>query len=465
MQNIHFQALGCRLNEAELEKWQRLAPLHGYQVTGDASIADIIVVNTCAVTQEAGRKSRKLANRLLRKSQHAVSDLSVPSTEVGANKAARLTRAKLVVTGCLASIDPQSILASTGADMVLPNMEKDRLFERLAMSQDLIGEPTSLPTAAKKIIRGELAKPKREALAARTRAFIKVQDGCRNRCSFCIVTVARGAERSFAVGDVIDEINQRAAEGTKEVVLSGVHLGGYGSDIGTDLKSLMQSVLTHTDVPRIRLSSLEPWDLPVDFFDLWQNPRLCPHLHLPIQSGSDRVLKRMARRSLRADFLSLIEKARESIQNLCISTDIIVGFPGEEEGDFDQSLSLCDKARFHHAHIFSYSPREGTAASRMSGQIDSAVKKDRSKRLHVHVASIAGTVLDSFIDTTQQVLWERQLGISPTNEMRWTGLTENYLRCVVTLPQDGHTDLGNTITAVTMQHHSDAVFAVQKHQS
>jgi len=454
MENIYFQALGCRLNEAELEQWQRLAPDHGYQLTGDVAAADVIVVNTCAVTGEAARKSRKLANRLHRQ-----------SGSLGTRPA------MLVVTGCLASIDPKSILENTGADMVLPNMDKDRLFERLAMQRSLPADPRELAIEKPLTTQHEsknATAAQEVAPSIRTRAFIKVQDGCRNRCSFCIVTVARGEERSLAVGDVIDEINQRAAEGIQEVVLSGVHLGGYGSDIGTDLKSLMQSVLAHTDVPRIRLSSLEPWDLPDDFFSLWDNPRLCPHLHLPIQSGSDRILKRMARRSLRDDFLSLVRQARERIPNLCISTDIIVGFPGEDESDFDQSLSLCDEARFHHAHIFSYSRREGTAAGRMSGQVDSAVKKDRSKRLHAHVNTIANAVLSEFIGTTQRVLWEKQVSKTNPNasdsvdgEVQWTGLSENYLRCVINTPKDASTTLANTVTPVMMQHHERSIFSVK----
>ena len=301
-----------------------------------------MVINTCAVTGESVRKSRQLIRRAHRGNP----------------------RAKLVVSGCYASLSPDNLAAELGVDLVVPNPEKDRLISIAAERLDL----PVMPEAA--------TEPGENALLARSRhrAFIKVQDGCRYRCAFCIVTKARGDERSRAVADVVEEVNRIHAGGIQEVVLAGVHLGGYGSDIGSELRTLITAVLAETAIPRVRLGSLEPWELPEGFWGLFDNPRLMPHLHLPIQSGADSVLRRMSRRCRTAEFRDLVEQARARRPGFNVTTDIIVGFPGETEQEWQQTLDFAGQMAFGHIHIFAYSPRAGTKAAGMPDQLSREVK-------------------------------------------------------------------------------------------
>ena len=277
---------------------------------------------------------------------------------------------------------------------------------------------------------------------SRTRAFIKVQDGCRNRCTFCIVTMARGDERSRAIAEVVAEVNALHAEGTQEAVLTGVHLGGYGSDLGAGLRELVAALLADTTIPRLRLSSLEPFDLAPDFFDLWTRPgghRLMPHLHLPAQSGSDAVLRRMARRNRAADFEALVAAARAHIPGLTITTDLIAGFPGESTADFEQTLAFARRVGFAHMHIFPYSAREGTAAARFGGQVPEVERKRRVRELSALDAEFGAAVRASFVGQVRPVLWEHA-----TDAGVWSGLTDDYLRVSTAAPPDA--DLHNRIT-------------------
>ena len=206
--------------------------------------------------------------------------------------------------------------------------------------------------------------------AGNTRAFIKVQDGSNNKCTFCVTTIARGEGQSRHLGDIIAEIQALTAAGYQEAVLSGVHMGSYGYDFGNHagLLELVQAILTHTDIPRLRLSSLEPWDIAPNFFTLWENPRLLSHLQMPLQSGSDRILRKMARRTSQISFRELAHAATVHIPHLNLSTDLIVGFPGETEADFQESLDYVREIGFSRLHVFSYSQRPGTAAAKMPDQ-------------------------------------------------------------------------------------------------
>jgi hypothetical protein len=269
----------------------------------------------------------------------------------------------------------------------------------------------------------------------RTRAFVKVQDGCNNRCTFCIVTALRGASRSRPLAEVVAEVQQLAAEGVQEAVLTGVHLGSYGRDLDgaarTDLKHLVAALLTHTDIPRLRLSSLEPWELADGFFDLWaQWPgRLCPHLHLPLQAGADRQLRAMARRCTAASFAQLLATARAAIPDLTVTTDLIVGFPGETDDDFAAGLAYVAAQRFLHAHIFPYSARAGTAAASFADATPAATKRARQQQIAAVVAATGAEERARFLGALRPVLWEgagQPLADQPGR--LWSGLTDNYLR-------------------------------------
>jgi len=390
---VRLETLGCRLNEAELEGWSREFERRGFRVVGDGEPADLVVINSCAVTQEAVRKSRQILRRAHR-----------------ANPAARL-----VVSGCLAALEAEALARESGVDLVVSNRDKDRLVE-IALAALAIPSMPELAiddAAASLFTRG------------RQRAFVKVQDGCRYQCTFCITTQARGAERSRPISEVLETVNRLASNGIQEVVLSGVHLGGYGSDLGTDLADLIARLLAETDVARIRLGSLEPWDLPEGFWRLFEDGRLMPHLHLPLQSGSDAVLRRMARRCKTDEFARLVGEGRAAVPDLNLTTDIIVGFPGETEDDWRQTLDFARTMRFAQIHVFGFSPRAGTLAAGLPDRVDAETRKRRCQELKTLADALRVDRLREQIGTRAQVLFEGPPVLPP--DVGRSGYTPNYL--------------------------------------
>ncbi len=392
---INFQALGCRLNEAELETWANQFMQLGHQVTTESEEADVVVFNSCAVTAQADRKSRQQIGRLQRSNP----------------------RARLVVTGCHASLNPDTVKEYLGVDLVVDNQRKDKLVDQtLAYLGDHVDfNPLFEPAV------GE--SPNALLLRGRQRGFIKIQDGCRYRCTYCIVTIARGAERSRSEAEILAEINLLHRQGVQEVALTGVHVGGYGGDIGSSLYRLLNEILEHTDMPRIRLASVEPWDLSDHFFSLFLNPRLMPHMHLPIQSGSNSVLRRMARRCKTIEFAALVEKAREAIPLFNVTTDLITGFPGESEQEWRQTMDFVARTGFGHIHIFPFSARAGTKAAGLPNQIEGAIKKARSRELHVLAAELKQGELLRHVGSQAEVLWEQQINAELG---QWIGYTPHY---------------------------------------
>ena len=417
---VHLQALGCRLNEAELENWARQFQRRGYEIAADGETADLLVVNTCAVTQEAVRKSRKL----LRRTQRAN------------------PRAKLVVSGCFASLESEALARDQGVDLVVPNQDKDRLVE-IAAAELLL---PAMPLTAMEADTSSLFA------RGRQRAFVKVQDGCRYRCAFCIVTLARGEERSRPLSGIVDQINRLSTEGVREVVLTGVHLGGYGSDTGRDLGDLIRAVLADTDIPRVRMGSLEPWDLPERFWDLFANPRLMPHLHLPLQSGADSVLRRMARRCRTDEFTRLAAQAREQVADFNLTTDIIAGFPGETDAEWRRTMEYVGSIGFGHVHIFAYSPRTGTKAATLPQQIPPETRKARSREMHALTRRMKRTVLERHVGRRMPLLVEGRY--AGGKDADWFGYTPNYLP--VRLQAGPDEEMVNRILDVTLDRvHAD----------
>jgi threonylcarbamoyladenosine tRNA methylthiotransferase MtaB len=282
-----------------------------------------------------------------------------------------------------------------------------------------------------------LARQPLPGLHRRTRAFIKVQDGCDNHCTFCITTIARGEGRSRSVAQVLLDVQSALDGGAKEIVLTGVHLGSWGYDFGTHISDLIKAILRETDVPRLRLSSLEPWDLSADFFSLWgastSSARLMPHLHLPLQSGCESTLRRMARRTTPESFRALVNAARQSIPDVAITTDIIAGFPGETEEEFAETLDFVKEMNFAGGHLFTYSPRPGTGAAKMKGQVRPEIRKKRNHILHDALEEAAKSYRGRFLGRTMPVLWE---STSEMGEWGWQmeGLTGNYLRVTAFAP-------------------------------
>jgi threonylcarbamoyladenosine tRNA methylthiotransferase MtaB len=389
---IYLDTIGCRLNQSEIESMARGFRAVGHEIVNSADMADMAVVNTCAVTNGAASDSRGKIRQI-----------------------ARAGVSEIIATGCWATLQPQQALDLPNVLQVVPNDRKDYLVaDVLNLSQ----ESFDLEPIAREPLPG---------LHRRTRAFIKVQDGCDNHCTFCVTTIARGEGRSRTVADVILDVQSALAGGTKEIVLTGVHLGSWGYDFGLRLKNLIQAILRETDVPRLRLSSLEPWDLDADFFSLWEDERLMPHLHLPLQSGCESTLKRMARKTTPASFRGLVAAARAVIPDVAITTDIIAGFPGETGDEFAESLAFVREMNFAGGHVFTYSPRPGTGAAKMKGQVKPEIRKKRNRTLHEALEESANAYRQRFLEQTLSVLWE---SVSEMGDAGWQmeGLTSNYLR-------------------------------------
>lgn len=414
---IHLKTLGCRLNEAELETWAQAFQAQGHTITNEIFAAQLVVINSCAVTQDAARKSRQLIRRIHRENPQA----------------------KLVVSGCYATLNADEAQNLLGVDLVVSNKDKTQLVEKAL--NELTFE--TMPAMA--------TEPAEIALftRGRQRAFVKVQDGCRYRCTFCIVTVARGEEVSRAISDVVEEINTLHAQGINEVILTGVHLGGYGSDNGKNIVTLIQAILEKTQIPRLRLGSLEPWELNDDFFALFENPRLMPHLHLPLQSGSDAVLRRMARRCKTQEYLQLVNRLRSQIPHFNITTDIIVGFPNETEEEWQESFEFIKQCHFGHIHIFTYSPREGTKAAMLPNPVPHEIKKQRSEQLHHLAEEMKNAFYQQNVGKTFNVLWEGQREILENGNVKMFGYTPNYLRVSCEIPENE--SLENQITTFTLK--------------
>jgi threonylcarbamoyladenosine tRNA methylthiotransferase MtaB len=391
---VALQTLGCRVNEAELERWSREFSSAGHQVVASSEAAELVVLNSCAVTQEAVRKSRNLLRRI-----HRTQPL-----------------AKLVLSGCYATLNP-SEAAALGVDLVVANTEKDRLVELVERELDV----AVMPAMA--------AEPDGGCLlpSGRHRAFVKVQDGCRYRCTFCIVTAARGAERSLSIDAIVDEVNALHEGGVREIVLTGVHLGGYGSDLGYGLDSLVRAVLNRTPIERIRFGSLEPWNLPEALIELFGDSRLMPHLHLPLQSGCDATLRRMARRCRAKDYRELITRLRRAIPDLNITTDVIVGFPGEMDDEWNESLAFIRDCQFGHVHIFPYSRREGTKAANLPDAVPVPIQRARCSALRGASEQMRRKFQQAFIGRRADVLIERDLAQADFGTTTF-GYTPNYLR-------------------------------------
>jgi threonylcarbamoyladenosine tRNA methylthiotransferase MtaB len=391
---VFFDTVGCRLNQAEIEHMAGQFRSAGHEILESAVGADLVVVNTCAVTAAASSDSRQK----VRQARHAGVE-------------------KIVLTGCWATLEPQSAAELPGVSDVISNLEKHNLPLRILAVESL--EFDQEPITRRPLPGSHL----------RTRAFIKAQDGCDNLCTFCVTRVARGKSHSLSKEAVLNEIKIAEDGGVHEVVLSGVHLASWGRDAGENetITDLITFLLDNTKVERVRLSSVEPWDLDERFLDLWQNPRMCRHFHFPLQSGSAGVLKRMLRRTTPTDFARLVENTRERIQDVAVTTDIIVGFPGETDEEFSESLDFIRQMRFSGGHVFKYSPREGTAAARMKERVHGPIAKMRADRMRKELETGEIEYYNQMVGTRAQVLWEAS-GVETTMGWELQGLTDNYLR-------------------------------------
>jgi threonylcarbamoyladenosine tRNA methylthiotransferase MtaB len=408
--NIYLDTVGCRLNQSEIETYARQFRAAGHTLVPSADQADLVVVNTCTVTAAAASDSR-----------HKI------------RQVARAGAREIVVTGCWSTLNPAQAAALPGVSRVVGNLDKDGLVPAVLEMAPL---DFNLELVEREPIPGA---------RLRTRAFIKAQDGCNNRCAFCVTRLARGTSRSRTIREVLAEVNAAIKGGSQEIVLTGVHLGAWGHDFSPSrrLDELVRAILVEAEVPRLRLSSLEPWDLPPKFFDLWQDTRLCRHLHLPLQSGCDATLRRMRRKTSPPDFTRLVNMARTAIPEVAITTDIIVGFPGESEAEFVESLDFVQAMQFAGGHVFTYSERPGTAAASMPDTVPFPERKSRNARMQAVLSEASGEYRERFEGQQLSVLWESVTALSPQH-WELSGLTDNYLR----VHAQGTPALWNQITPV-----------------
>lgn len=423
---VHLAALGCRLNQAEMDALGGSLAADGLDLENDAGRADVIVLNTCAVTAEAERDARRLVRRWHRLRPEA----------------------DIILTGCQATLAPAELAALPGVAAIVENAAKDGLRDRIRKWAGVTsgdGDPEAARHAAairtddrdaEQGIGGQDDASTASAVLppapGRTRAFVAVQDGCDQGCAFCATTLARGAARSRHRADVVAQVERLVRAGYQEAVLTGVQLGAYGRDLGlrrAGLPSLIRGILERTGLPRLRLSSLEPWDLGPALGALWADGRLMPQLHLPIQTGSDALRRRMARRGRVETVRRLVAEARAAVPELALGTDLIAGLPGETDADHRATLALVRELGFVRLHVFPYSPRAGTAAAAMDGQLPEALRRERAAELvalghelaRAHAARLAGGI--------RPVLWEAPgAKVDAMGRRSWSGLAPDGTR-------------------------------------
>lgn len=384
---VALQTVGCKLNQAESESLVYKFLSAGFGIVTPDQNPDVYILNTCTVTHIADRKCRQYLRSFRRLNP----------------------RALVLAVGCYVDRDAAGVHIE-GVDLALGNENKDRLVE---------------------IIEARLGRPKltdssdgRDARLFRTRSLVKIQDGCNQRCSYCIVPYVRGGEHSVPTEEVVSEVKDRASRGYQEIILTGTRIGAYDGAGG--LAGLVGRILDDTAVPRLRLSSLQPREISSSLIDLWRKDRrICYHLHLALQSGSDAVLKRMGRGYSTSEYDETVNLVREAMPDIAITTDVIVGFPGESEEEFAESYRFCERTGFAGLHIFPYSARPGTPAARMSGKVPDKIKKARSRVMIDLAGRSARDFHRRFSGRIMPVLWEEAKG-----EHLWIGHTDNNIKVV-----------------------------------
>ncbi len=391
---VYLDMVGCRLNQSEIETYARQFRTAGHTLTSDKDAADLVVINTCTVTAAAAADSRQKIRQ-----------------------AARAGATQIIVTGCLATLSPEETASLPGVTRLIENHNKDHLV------------PIVLNLPISSLEHTSLRREPIPGTRLRTRAFIKVQDGCDNHCTYCITALARGAGKSRSIEAVLMDIRSALEGGSQEIVLTGVHLGSWGDDFTPpkSLEDLVIAILTDTETPRLHLSSLEPWDIEASFFELWRDPRLCRHLHLPLQSGCGATLRRMGRKISPQAYAELVGEARSAIPDVAITTDIITGFPGETEAEFSESIEFVRELNFANGHVFTFSARPGTAAMDLPEKVPATISKQRNAMMRQVFKASAAEYNERHVGQNLSVLWEK---VTPIGKDQWqlSGLSDNYLR-------------------------------------
>lgn len=404
---VFLNMVGCRLNQAEIEQLALSLSEAGIDVVSNPEEADEIVINTCCVTAKASADSRKM----LRHHQ------------------SHFPNARVIGTGCWVSVNSLKIAEKPEIlDTAYDNDRKEKILTDLLekATQQRVGFDSYRPNLGTR---------------NRTRGFVKVQDGCDNRCAYCLTQVARGPSISTPPENVIAYANKLRNLGVKEIILTGVQLGSWGKDLSPRLSfaSLVGLILAQTDIERIRLSSIEPWDVTAELIGLFENPRLCPHLHIPLQSGSDEVLRKMSRPGSIANFRDILAMIREQKSHFAVTTDIICGFPGETDEHFQQSLSFVEACQFSGGHVFPFSELKGTAAFGMEGQVQHSVRKVRTVLVRKLLDDSEKAFINQRLGKPANVLFEGKTRLR--GEDFWQGWSEDFLRVFVSSREDLHNQI------------------------
>jgi threonylcarbamoyladenosine tRNA methylthiotransferase MtaB len=394
---IAFATLGCKINQFETDALQQDLESKGNTIVPFHVEADVYVINTCSVTAKSDYQCRQAIRSAIRRNDSA----------------------KIVVTGCYAETRPNEIRDIPGVDLVIGNRDKASIADHIMSEAPAVQDQNKpLPDAMSLT-----------SVRSRTRGFLKIQDGCDNRCSYCIVPQARGRSRSVLPPDVLNGFERLVTSGYAEVVLTGIHIGTYGSDLGTGttLTEMLRKLLSARGKTRIRLSSIEPKEITEDIVGFLGNG-LCRHLHIPLQSGDDTILTSMRRHYTSGFYLSLLEKISMQVPGVALGADIMVGFPGEGEKEFQNTLSLVERSPLTHVHVFSYSPRPGTPAAELTGQVPEKIKKERNEEMR----NLG--IKKNLLFRQQNIGAELFAVVEDKRDASsglYTGLTDNYIRVQV----------------------------------
>ncbi len=409
---VFFDMVGCRLNQAEIDLMAMKHISDGDNVVSKAEEADCIFVNTCCVTKKAAADSRKMIRAYQRN-----------------------TKAKIIAMGCWPSAMLDDAIEIVGPEAIIDNTQKFQLINYSAINF------------------GEVHQKPKLGGRHRTRSFVKVQDGCLNQCAFCLTTIARGKSKSANKESIIQYIQKLEELNVKEIVLTGVQLGSWGKDFlqKKSLFQLIEQILKKTNIPRIRLSSIEPWDVNENLIGLFNEQRICPHLHIPVQSASNEVLKAMRRPSTKEKLFELFDMVHNKAPGVAVTTDIIVGFPDESENYFLQTIQFIKEAGLTGGHVFSFSPMPGTIAATITEQIAPTIVKDRNKTVRLLFTELKNKYLQSRLKSNATVLFESKMRID--NNAFWTGFSEDMLRVIV----PNRENLKNAIHSVELKSINDCL--------
>ncbi|NQX57732.1 tRNA (N(6)-L-threonylcarbamoyladenosine(37)-C(2))-methylthiotransferase MtaB [Paenibacillus qinlingensis] len=406
MATVAFHTLGCKVNFYDTEAIWQLFKNEGYEQVDFENTADVYVINTCTVTNTGDKKSRQMIRRAIRRNPEAI----------------------VAVTGCYAQTSPAEIMAIPGVDMVIGTQDREKIIPIVKQFESDRQPINAVRNIMKTRTFEELDVPD---FADRTRAFLKIQEGCNNFCTFCIIPWSRGLMRSRAPESVIAQAEQLVAAGYQEIVLTGIHTGGYGEDIEDySLAKLLKDLDKVEGLKRIRISSIEASQITDEVIDvLKSSDKMCRHLHIPLQAGDDQVLARMRRKYTTAEFARKIERLHEIMPDVAITTDVIVGFPGETEEMFRDGYKFMEQMKFSEMHVFPYSKRTGTPAARMEDQVDEEIKNARVHELIDLSEKMQLAYAQKFVGQVLEVIPERTYKGAPDSGL-YSGYSDNYVQLV-----------------------------------